>query len=171
MNESLLVYKIRLVTSTSFELILIRIAKRLLKFLELNPVFISKESVLITYLGSRLVLEPRVPPSGKPQGIILPRLPFIRTSERSPFTMDITPRPDPAEVVLSWEAASERTQGEGSLQFNGENNIDSMSFRNEIDRINYTNGICRCMTDLVQAYLDTKHDTSNSRALTLIEIN
>jgi len=126
----------------------------LLDFLDERKIFVTTESVFIKYIGSRLILEPRDSPSGTPQGIILPRLlNQVGPSERSNrFTVDFAPRPDMKKSKLNSLPASETERGEWSDNFTFS---DSISFRDEGELLEYTNGICRAMLDLVQGFLDT----------------
>jgi len=165
-----IVYKIKSLTSTSFEMTLEYLDKELEKFLEEKSAFTANNGVYIICSGSHLVLGPRNPPSGRPEGLILPQLQGSNsscTSERNQSTMDKTPRSDTEKVILDGEPGSERIRGEGSLI----EASDSMHFKTEVDRVEYVNGICRAMSDLTQAFLDMVDTTHKDRALTLIILN
>ena len=149
---------------TRVKMTLLHIASVLNEFLEMNPVFISTEGVTISTFGSRLILEPRDCPNGRPQGVILPRL-FVQTEESergNRLTVDLTPRPDLIKNrKMTLISASETSRDEWSIR-----NWGTISLRNEREVTEYVNGICRAMADLTQAFLNVV-DTKQ-RAITLI---
>lgn len=166
-KDFLLAYEIRTYYGTRVEFELKHVASALIEFLEMNPVYISSQDVEVLYMGSRLILEPRNSPSGLPQGIILPQLHFKPklegTSERSNrLTVDRMPQPDLRTSRKNESIpASTTLRDEWSIE-----NFDSITFRTEREAIEYVSGICRTMSELMQAFITT-FDTKN-RAITLI---
>jgi hypothetical protein len=156
-NNFLLVYRLINITDTSFEMQLVYFNDKLASFLEENPVFITKNKVVITYLGPRLVLEPRDPHSGRPQGIILPRLQGINsscTSERDQFT-----------IANEAPRLQVRTSGmvRGEWIFNS-----FIRFRCPKDKETYIRSLCTAIFDLIQAFSGAKN---NERTTVTLIIN
>ena len=143
---------------------LLHITSALIEFLEMNPVYISTESVTISYMGSRLILEPRDCPSGRPTGIIMPRL-FIttETSERNQrLTVDRTPRPDLTKNRKMKSIPVSETSRDECPIFN----VGSIQLRDKQEAHEYVKGICRVMSELTQSFLSVVD--AESRAITLI---
>jgi hypothetical protein len=161
-KDFLLAYEINTHCGNTVEVRILHIASALTEFLEMNPVYISKDGVTILYMGSRLILEPRDCPSGMPQGIILPRLPS-GTSERSNRpTVELLPGLDLIKNRKKKSiSTSETVRDKCPIMSFG-----SITLRNEREATEYVNGICRTMSELTQAFIYTS-DTKK-RAITLI---
>lgn len=159
-RDFLLAYDITLLYGTKVEFTLVHISSLLLEFLDEHPLFVTTDGVFVKYIGSRLVLEPRDPPSGRPEGIILPRLlvepPSLERKSESPrVTVGLLPRPDLIkDRKVKIISASERTRG--TLNPNRLIKVsDSIHLRDGVEASEYISGICRAMLDLTQGFLDT----------------
>jgi hypothetical protein len=150
-EKSLLAYELSGKNPYSLTIRLIRISSYLSGYLEAKKVFLSSDGISIIYQGQAFKLKERVPPSGKPEGIILPRLQGLNsswTSERSNrHTMDMTPRSfmrGPKGIII-----------EGSERYTLDQMQDEISFKCESDRSNYSRFFCKAMAELCQAASDT----------------
>jgi hypothetical protein len=176
MGQYQLVYELRTITDTSFEIELVHLASELASFLDLNPVFRSTKGVYIINTGPRLVLGPRNPLNGGPEDIILPRLQGKNsswTSEMWTGAIQSTnlPRPSAPQGLQNPETKGIKTGASEYSGFLGEGLLQYyMSFRCRKDKEIYINQVYGALSDLVQASLNTRFG-KDDQVLTLIVIN
>jgi len=163
-RDFLISYDLTLQYGTRLTFSLNHMSVYILEFLNRQKVFVTADGVYIKYFGSRLILEPRDSPSGTPEGLILPRLLEMRTSEKGELcTVDYLPRPDMKESKLNSLPVSETDRGEWSKFFRFS---DSISFRTGREATEYADGICKAMLDLTQGFLDTY--SKHNKVITLL---
>lgn len=130
---------------------LLNVSSYLISYLEAKRVFLSSDGICITYNDQYFILEERVPPSGRPQAIQLPRLQGSNSSWTSRdgiwFTMDMTPR--------SSMRGLKRIILEGSERYTLDQMQAHISFKSEVDRADYSKFFCKAMAQLCQAASDT----------------